>query len=264
LTTSADGLIVEDIHNLEQQSELEELQVSVWGSPPEWVVPSHMLHIVTEYGGIVLGARMDGKIVGFVLGLLGRRDGRLLHASHMMGIHPDYQEHGIGATLKWAQRDRAKAQGLDLMSWTFDPLESRNAYFNMHKLGTTSYAYRPDFYGPMKDSLNQWLPSDRLMVNWDLRDGEPRPISAPVEDAAHIVIGAESGPEVHLSDDVAGRPLIIEIPRDFQTIKGTDNQVALAWRMAVREAFQWALARGYVARDFREGGYFMVRERNGQ
>src|SRR5579859_6260075 len=130
-----DHIHIEELHGLAQAREVEELQMQIWGANEAWILPSHVLLIVSDYGGILLGARVDNALVGFVLGFLARHDDKLFHASHMLGVLPAYRHHGIGAALKWRQRQVAQDQGLDLMQWTFDPLEARNAYFNFHKLG---------------------------------------------------------------------------------------------------------------------------------
>src|SRR5690242_20053850 len=92
-------ILIEEIRGIESMRRVEDLQAAVWGSNPAWTVPSHVLHVVSECGGILLGAEDDGRLIGFVLGFLGRQDGRLYHASHMLGILPSYQQHGIGAAL---------------------------------------------------------------------------------------------------------------------------------------------------------------------
>lgn len=234
---------------------VEELQSSVWGSDRTWVVPSHLLYIVSDYGGILLGAKVDDRLVGFVLGLLARKGDRLLHASHMLGILPEFQGHGIGAALKHRQRERALAQGLGLMVWTFDPLESRNAYFNFHKLRVTSSTYRPDYYGAMRDNLNQGLPSDRLVVEWDLRDATLR---VPAVDAPILILlNKEGRPVTRIPDSDPYRPLAIQVPRDIQGIRQAEPATAAAWRTATRHAFSWAFERGYVARDFVSGAHLL-------
>lgn len=253
--------VIDDIHDIAVMDEVERLQATIWGSDPAWTVPSHVLHIVGEYGGILLGAWQGSELVGFVLGFLGRRDAALVHASHMLGILPAYRKHGIGAALKHRQRERALSQGLDLMTWTFDPLESRNAHFNLHKLGATTRTYRTDYYGSMRDSLNQGLPSDRLVIDWRLRGiGPPRNFTA----IPHSILVDSAGvPKLATDAARSDGPLSIALPRDVQTMKRDDPEGALRWRLAVREAFNWALARGYEAIDFRDGAYVLVpREEN--
>jgi predicted GNAT superfamily acetyltransferase len=251
-----DGIVIERIREMDQMRAAERLQMAIWGADQAWVIPSHVLYIAAESGGIVLGAYEGASLVGFVLGFLGQHEGRLYHASHMLGIHPSLQSHGIGAALKWRQREEALAQGLDLMTWTFDPLEGRNAYFNLHKLGAMARVYREDLYGAMDDALNRGLPSDRLMVEWHLRY-----TSAPValeEPPVPILLNQNGMPRLQL--DGAGRALSLALPRTIQELKHADPKAALAWRLAVREAFRWAFDRGYVARDVRDGAYVLVRE----
>lgn len=170
---SAEGIEIEELRGISQAREVEQLQMAIWKADAAWVVPSHVLVIVSEYGGILLGARIDGALAGFVLGFLARSDGTLFHASHMLGVLPECRRKGVGAALKWRQREVARTQGLNLMRWTFDPLEARNASLNLHTLGAVCRVYRPDYYGPMRDDLNRDLPSDRLVVEWHLTDDYP-------------------------------------------------------------------------------------------
>lgn len=254
LSTNRERLVVEPVSDMQGMQEIERLQMAIWGSEPAWIVPSHVLYMVESSGGILLGAYLDGALVGFVLGFLGRKDGKLYHASHMLGIHPAYQHHGIGAALKWRQREHALAQGLDLMTWTFDPLESRNAYFNLHKLGALVRTYREDLYGPMDDDLNRGLPSDRLVVEWHLRDDLPRPSRSGSPQS--ILDDREGVPALRL-DVPDGQPVAIHVPRQIQTIKRQNPEAALAWRLAARQAFSRVLSQGYVARDFVDGAYLL-------
>jgi predicted GNAT superfamily acetyltransferase len=248
---------IEELQGIAGAREVERLQMQIWTASEGWIVPSHALLIVAEYGGILLGARVNDAMVGFVLGFLARSGGTLFHASHMLGVLPESQQHGVGSALKWRQRDVARRQGLDLMRWTFDPLESRNAYFNFHKLGTVCRSYRMDYYGPMQDALNRDLPSDRLIVEWHLRDGRPRPDGTGPGQT--ILRDGGEGPELRLDAMGGGGPLAIEIPADVQSMKREAPETALAWRLAVREAFTAALDAGYTACDFRDGAYRLVR-----
>jgi predicted GNAT superfamily acetyltransferase len=257
----SNGVRIEEIRGIAGAREIEELQMQIWGSNESWIVPSHVLHIVSDYGGILLGAHVDGKLVGFVVGFLARSEGKLFHASHMLGVLPEHQHRGIGAALKRRQRQQAQEQGLDVMTWTFDPLEARNAYFNLHKLGATSRSYREDFYGPMQDELNRDLPSDRLLVEWNLRSadrsgghGEERyPAATPVT----ILYDRENTPELHLELASADQSIAIHVPADIQILKRDAPDAALAWRIAVRRAFTFAMGMGYEVRDFANGSYIL-------
>jgi predicted GNAT superfamily acetyltransferase len=249
-----EALEIEELRGIAGAQEVEALQRKIWSADDAWIVPSHALLIVSEYGGVLLGARVGDDLAGFVLGFLARQDGTLFHASHMLGVLPTSQLRGIGAALKWRQRDAALAQGLDLMRWTFDPLESRNAYFNLHKLGAICATYRTDYYGPMQDGLNRDLPSDRLLVEWRLRE----PGVSQSRDAVRTILRDREGtPEMTIDGTLPDGPVGIQIPRDLQAIKRESPDLALAWRLAVRAAFIGAFAQGYVACDFRDGAYVL-------
>ena len=149
---------------------VEQLQRDAWGVPEVDVVPLHMLITPPRHGGLLLGAFDGDRLAGFVFGFLGlTADGRLKHCSHMAGVHPDYRDHGVGYHLKLAQRDHVLAQGLDLITWTFDPLETRNAWLNFHKLGVICHTYIRNLYGAMRATINAGPPSDRFEVEWWIR-----------------------------------------------------------------------------------------------
>lgn len=254
--TDPDSFEIEKLHGISQAREVERLQMEIWSADEAWIVPSHVLLIVSDCGGILLGARVGSSLVGFVVGFLARSDGRYFHASHMLGVLPTGRQHGIGAALKRRQREVAMEQGLDLMRWTFDPLEGRNAYLNLHKLGAVCHLYRPDYYGPMKDLLNRDLPSDRLLVEWNLRANEVRPEQDVVP---QIILRNRAGsPELQTGDIVPELPIAIEIPRDVQTMKREAPDIALSWRLAVRQAFSVSFGKGYHACDFHDGAYILL------
>ncbi len=149
---------------------VEQLQRDAWGVPDIDVVPLHMLITPPRHGGLLLGAFDGERLAGFVFGFLGlTADGRLKHCSHMAGVHPDYRDHGVGYSLKLAQREHVLAQGLDLITWTFDPLETRNAALNFHKLGAVCNTYIRNLYGAMRAAINAGPPSDRFEVAWWIR-----------------------------------------------------------------------------------------------
>ncbi len=240
---------------------IEELQARAWEMEPRGIVPGALMGVIASGGGILLAAydrdRGD-RPVGFVLGLLARRDGRLYHASHMLATDPAYQGRGIGAALKRRQREVALAQGLDLMTWTFDPLIARNAHLNLHKLGAISNTYYEDYYGPMDDRFNGGLPTDRLLVEWRLTGPMPPvPLSVPAPPTP--ILSAEGGkPVLRLERAPAGAPLSVWIPGDSTAIKERDPAAALDWRLALRRAFSWAFAHGYIVRDFSAGAYVLL------
>jgi predicted GNAT superfamily acetyltransferase len=273
------GITIEQVRTSARFGEIEELQLRVWDMDARGVVPATIMQIIVSSGGLLLAAYAGERPVGFVLGLLARRDGRLYHASHMLATDPDYQGRGIGEALKRRQRAHVLAQGIDLMTWTFDPLIARNAYFNLHKLGATSRIYHEDYYGPMQDRYNKDLPTDRLLVEWHLRDpigpsSNPPSIAPPVPLLLNVdgrpVLAEVDGKPVPIEMDgrpsaggnppteLGRAPLTIQIPRDVTELHETDPALLLAWRLAVRQALIHALKQGYRVHDFINGAYLLV------
>ncbi len=256
---AATTIVIEEARDPARLVDMERLQMDAWGMSERDVAPANLLQIIGTSGGILLAAYDGDRAVGFVLSLLARRDGRLYQASHMLATDPAYQGRGVGAALKWRQRDYALAQGIDLMTWTFDPLIARNAHFNLRKLGAVSNTYYEDYYGPMDDDYNRGLPTDRLLVEWRLRApspfaGAPHARVAPTP----ILVDDAGAPTLRLDDAPAGAPLVAQIPTDIGRIRERDAGAALAWRLALRRALSWAFMQGYMARDFADGAYLLV------
>jgi chorismate synthase len=249
------------IHPLTTHAEMhavEQLQVEVWGVPDVEVVPLHVLITAARNGGLLLGAFDGQRLAGFVFGFPGLApDGRLKHCSHMAGVHPDYRDHGLGYRLKLAQREHVLAQGIDLITWTFDPLETRNATLNFHKLGALCRTYLRDLYGSMRDSLNVGLPSDRFQVEWWVASQRVverlQPGSVPTSASPYAVSircdirGLPSTSPTPLPSGAA--QVLVEIPANFQIIKATDMPQAVHWRFHTRQLFEDAFAAGYQVTD---------------
>ncbi|MGI8856216.1 MAG: GNAT family N-acetyltransferase [Thermomicrobiales bacterium] len=248
----------------------EDLQTAVWGGSEREIIPYDILRAIGHAGGTVLGAWDGERIVGMALSFVAWGVDGAYHHSHLLGVLPEYRHSGAGWRLKMAQRDAVLAQGLERITWTFDPLESANAHLNFAKLGVISETYLPDFYGAMPEALNAGLPSDRLLVTWLLRAPHVlgRLATAQSGASALLLVSAESfdAPYLLRMDEDAfpssppslggkgggglGR-LRIEIPADIQAVKATDPARALAWRMATRAAFTDALTHGYRVTDYR-------------
>jgi predicted GNAT superfamily acetyltransferase len=158
------------LQNAEEIKPVEELQKLVWPGSDVEVVPLHMLVSVAQNSGLLVGAYDNEQLIGFVYGFIGLHHqaeaAQTKHCSHMLAVHPDYRDTGVGARLKRAQWQLVRQQGLELITWTYDPLESRNAYFNIAKLGAICNTYKPNHYGEMGDDLNSGIPSDRFQVDW--------------------------------------------------------------------------------------------------
>ena len=168
------AIVYRRIETIDEYRAIEDLQAQVWGSDARDVVPLHLLLTANKNGGLALGAfdpdlTPPDDLIGFVFGFVGlTAAGQVKHCSHMLGVLPQYRDRGIGEELKRRQRDFVLAQGITLMTWTFDPLQSRNARLNLRKLGAICRTYARNLYGTMSDRLNAGIPSDRFEVEWFL------------------------------------------------------------------------------------------------
>ncbi|MCS7216283.1 MAG: hypothetical protein NZ924_01085 [Candidatus Bipolaricaulota bacterium] len=275
-----EDVVIEPVRDFAGYRACERLQKEVWGFSDLAVVPDHLIHMIVQAGGLLLGA-FDGvgpgrEMLGFSLSVVGLWEGgRLRHHSLMTAVRPGLQDRGIGQRLKLAQRAHVLAQGIDLITWTFDPLESRNAHFNLNKLGGVVRRYLPNYFGEdMRDERNRGLPGDRFLcewylrsprvearvrseVSWDLRLGEVEVINRTVR----LPSGqrAPGGGRLGLS----GPHLLFEIPSDLQALKREHLEVARAWRGECRRFLQPYLEEGYLVTGlFREGDRsFLVLEK---
>ena len=159
-----------------------ELQLAVWGYSDGDLIPKRVFIVAQKIGGQVLGAWDGDVIVAFAMSFPGYRDGRPYFHSHMLAVLPQYRNAGLGRQMKLAQRADALARGIDLMEWTFDPLEIKNAHLNISRLGAISRRYIRDFYGPSTSPLQGGLPTDRIVAQWWLNS--PRVRQAVGEDPA--------------------------------------------------------------------------------
>jgi predicted GNAT superfamily acetyltransferase len=215
-------LRIAPLNQLAQFDRCVELQVAVWGYSEGDVIPRRIFLLAERIGGQVLGAFDDDTIVGFAMALPGYRNGSPYLHSHMLAVLPEYRNAGLGRRLKLAQRDDALARGFELMEWTFDPLEIKNAYLNIHRLGAIVRRYAPDLYGPSSSPLQGGLPTDRLYAEWWLRS--PRVVDrlagkpvAPASYAARVDVPAavarwkQSSPERMLASDLqAGNRITLQ------------------------------------------------------
>src|SRR6184192_4675826 len=239
----------------------EAMSRDIWGAAERNVVPRELLLTMQHNGGLVHGAFLAaGRLVGFCFAFLGQRDGQLRLCSHQLGVLDEFRGSGIGIALKQAQRYDALRLGVELVTWTFDPLEARNAYINLHRLGCIARLYDRNHYGAMEDELNRGLPSDRFEVEWWLR----RPKATPTTHDPVVIleVGRHGEPRRVGTNVSPGRTALIWIPADIQVVKRQSLELALAWRMESRAAFEAALAAGLVAVDFqRQGVYLRSEER---
>lgn len=238
------------------------IQEEVWGDS---IVPPPLLLAVAHNGGFVALGYVDGdeRPAGFVFGFLGIQDAHFRHHSHMLAVRARHRGSGVAVALKEAQRDHCLDQGIEIVTWTMDPLEALNAHFNFAKLGTYARTYLRDHYGAMPDRLNAGLPSDRFHVEWPVGHdrtykrlrGEDRAPTLETAEAEGIryVLRSERGRPADLGPPAGESHLLLEIPSDFQSVKRTDRSLALAWRHAARAAFEAAFGAGYAAVEFLRG-----------
>lgn len=237
----------------------QEAQRLAWGiNEDSYVIPVATMVGANLHGGLVLGAFLpDGRAVGMSFAFLGRLEGRHCLYSQLTGIVPGIQSRGLGYRLKLAQRELALADGIALIAWAFDPLQSGNARFNIEKLGARVRRYVDNMYGVRTDSLNAGVPTDRLIAEWDLSG----PVASCLDPDSSAIPGLpaliRSGPDsqglhVPLEIDAAGDSprVLLEIPERIAELRQAHPPVAESWRLAVRRAFHTAFAEGYQASGF--------------
>ncbi|MDX1616956.1 MAG: hypothetical protein R3300_21795 [Candidatus Promineifilaceae bacterium] len=266
---------IRPITKVSETDQLEDVQRETWRMPDIEVLPSRFLHAMQFNGSPLIGAFVGERVVGYVFGTLGTVQGlearidqiaaaRLQLYSVMMGVLPDYQGLGIGYRLKLAQREFALRVGVRLVTWTFDPLESRNGYFNIAKLGVVCHRYLRDFHGRM-GGINRGLPTDRLHAEWWVTNN--RVEARVVRNRGSLNLHAFVGGGARLVNDVTigshglptpqppfeqsnSRIIMVEIPADIQAIKQANMDLAQSWRAHTREIFEHYFERGYVVTDF--------------
>jgi predicted GNAT superfamily acetyltransferase len=164
-----DSIVLRRCHDIEDFRACVTLQKEVWNFTDAELVPLRMFVVADKVGGQVMGAFDGGSMVGFALSVPGTRSGHVYLHSHMLAVRKDYRNAGLGRRLKLMQREEALGRGIELIEWTFDPLEIKNAYLNIEKLGAISRRYNINQYGITSSPLQGGLPSDRLIAEWWLK-----------------------------------------------------------------------------------------------
>lgn len=226
-----------------------DLEMIVWDLDPRDAVPTNILHAMIENGTLLLVAECADQTVGLSLAFPARRGKETYLWSHMTGVHPEHQGKGIGLQLKLLQRKWALKNGYRKIGWTFDPLQRGNANFNVHLLGATANIYHVNYYGEMDDGINAGLPSDRLEVTWKLKGARPPIVEPTVIDDETFGLRGDSNQRPQLQS-LDCQTVYLEIPTNLARLKQHDMGLALAWRMALREAMQGLFAQGYTLVDF--------------
>ena len=217
-----------------------ELQKAVWGFADIDVLPSRLFVVGSTVGGQVFGAfEPPGRLVGFVFALPGLRLGRPYLHSHMLAVLPGYRNRGVGRRLKLMQRDDALARGVRLVEWTFDPLELKNAFFNIERLGVVVRRYVPNAYGLTSSALQGGLPTDRLVAEWWL---ESERVGAALAGGAR-----ETGAPARR----------VEVPAGIAAIKQRDPALARETQQRVAREFQQAFDDGLAVTGFDRAGAYL-------
>jgi len=273
MMAAATQIAIRDLKNIDDLRQLKAVEKEVWGMTDDDTVPLTLAIACKAAGNIFVGAfdkdkndkdKNKDRLVGFAFGFLGREHGQTTIHSHMLAVLDAYRHLDLGSRLKQAQRERALAMGVHEMTWTFDPLQSRNAHFNFSKLGVVSDTYKVDFYGPETSSILHRNGTDRLWVRWLLnsrrvRDrlaGKSTNARAETLDGlrllAPLVRFDPSGkPErSDLAESLARQRVSIEIPGDILEVERADMGLAREWRDATRWAFRDALKTGFFVAEF--------------
>ncbi len=269
------GIDVRIIESAEDSAEASLLLDEIWsvtGTGTTVLEPS--LFIALAHAKNYTAAAYDrdsGHMLGVTVGFFAAPVGRSMH-SHVAGVRHEAVGRGIGAAMKLHQRLWCLEHGITHMTWTFDPLIARNAYFNITRLGALPTEYHPDFYGQMRDGVNAGHASDRAFVEWDLTAAAPGHSDTAQTDAAQ-----PAATQTEASDDAVaavridtdGSPLEFDVPReatvvsiempsDIETLRGTDPELAARWREAVRRAFLELFADGWEVTGFRRSGAYLL------
>jgi predicted GNAT superfamily acetyltransferase len=253
---------IRDLQSFEDLEQAEALEREVWGLADRDVMPMALMIATKEAGSVWIGAFDGPKLAGFVFGFLAMEGGHVTLHSHMLAVREPYRDLDLGYKLKLAQRERTLAMRVPEVTWTFDPLQSRNAHLNFGKLGVVSDIYKVDFYGPQTSSVLHQNGTDRLWVRWPLtsrrvRDrllGKDYRLEA-LDALSHLqpLVQFNGDGKPHRNDLVtalARQRIAIQIPSDIGAVEQKDPGLAREWREATRWAFTEALRAGFFVAEF--------------
>jgi len=265
-----------DLTTLAEFAAVVDLERRIWGPDYADVVPVPILAVTVKRGGVLVGAFAGDRLSGFVYSFVGLKHGRPMQWSHMLGVIGEHRGRGIGRRLKLLQRERALAMGLELIEWTFDPLQAANADLNVAKLGAVVLEYEPNVYGESSSPLHHGTPTDRLIAEWRIGEAHVahRIEAGPGPGGARMPADAHPINQVQTSGDWPrpGTPdlsraeamLVVQIPTGFTEMLSRAPARAMEWRLATRDIFTTYFARGYrvvdflLERDARQGIYVLT------
>lgn len=248
-----------ELHTVPELDRTIDIQMAAWGRDDRSAIAVHMLQAIIHAGGMVIGAILDGEVIGYGLAIIGRKGANRYYLwSHQTAVLPQYQRQKVGLGIKLAQRKWALAHGYDTIGWTFDPLQHKNSRFNLYALGAVGEAFIPNFYGDaLQDDLNRGMRTNRLEVMWHLNNPRVLAIAngAPPQ---HVLTAYPQNDFLvyshHAEPIMAKNPShhayrFIEIPYDINSLKQTDKPRAICWQDTVEEALTRSFAEGYVVVD---------------
>ena len=247
------GYTIRHLVSHAERAEVVRIQDETWGAGFTERIPAAMLLVAPKLGGITGGAfDASGRMVGFVFGLTGPRDGTLAHWSDMLAVRPEAQGRRLGEALKHWQRAECRRMGVEVMYWTFDPFVARNAHLNLNLLGAGIHQFVPDMYGTETASpVHGPLGTDRFVASWSVR---AEPVALPGDPtliAGALVVAGPPGHGPTEGDALPDAPRVaVRIPTDYHHLLRHDLEGARVWRMAARRALSHYLTRGYRVTAF--------------
>ncbi len=237
----------------------EAVQCSVWGEAvPE--VSAALFRAAQHAGALVAGVFAGETLLGFVYSFPSFVDGRVGQHSHLLAVLPEARGRGVGQALKWFQRDWCLARGVTHVTWTFDPVQAKNAKLNLEHLGAFVRHYEVNFYGTLGGSLNGALPTDRFVAEWSLESEPVQALAAEekrqaVEKPSQAGLVCDEDGEPEILPVTGARRVWLELPPQISPVIDFDH--ALRWRTALRETMLPLIRNGYYATRFVDGGYVL-------
>lgn len=272
-----DGITIRRVQTTAEYDACVGMQHAIWGEDFTEIVPTTMLKVTQQIGGVTAGAfDAGGRLLGFVFGMMGAIDGQLVHWSDMLAVHPDARNKGLGRRLKLFQRELLRPLGVERMFWTYDPLVAKNAFLNIVRLGARPSEYVVDMYGADTHSaLHGGIGTDRFIVAWDLTtdggangsesaaESDAAARAAPLVNALDSGGAPNAGPASELPDAGVVR---VEVPADIDDVIARDLSVAARLRESTRRVFTHYMTHGYRVTGFShimpDDRYFYILSRN--
>jgi predicted GNAT superfamily acetyltransferase len=244
------------------------LQRETWGNEFTDVVPASILKVSQRVGGVAAGAFDEaGTLLGFVYGLTGVEDGRIVHWSDMLAVRPEARNYGLGRRLKEFQRRAVQQLGGVVIYWTYDPLVARNAHLNFNVFGVRTAEYVEDMYGETESPLHRGIGTDRFIVAWPVADaGVQRRLEethAAGSDRSLLQSPILNAGNTATAGERVGGAARVEVPADINSLQESDRDEAIKWRHSTRAAFRRALdagltVQGFVIDECVQRGYYLL------